>query len=77
MGDNMGDVIELPIKTRLHADQPNFENDPYYRFIRNVLLTADACGFELPFTIESAAEHVYLKTREQSELARMLRETVT
>jgi len=72
----MGDVIELPVRPRQHSNEVNadLKNDPYYRFIRNVLTTADACGFELPFTIESATEHVYLKTKDSSELARLLRE---
>lgn len=74
----MGDVIELPVKPRQRATEPQavLESDPYYRFIRNVLITANSCGFELPFTIESATEHVYLKTRESSELARLLREKI-
>jgi hypothetical protein len=72
----MGEVIDFP-KNRSVIDTPpdNLENDPYFRFIRNVLHTADSYGFELPFTIESAAEHVYHKTRHKSQLARMLAET--
>jgi hypothetical protein len=72
----MGDVIDFPVPIQkcMRDECSAREHDPYYRFIRNVLVTADACGFELPFTIESATEHVYLKTRETSELARLLRE---
>ena len=69
----MGEVIDFPVKA-LSATPPDelLEDDPYYRFIRNVLHTADAYGFELPFSIESAAEHVYQQTREKSQLAKML-----
>ena len=72
----MGEVIDFPVRAQKQIPSTNTsqEDDPYYRFIRNVLMTANACGFELPFTVESAAEHVYLKTRESSELARLLRE---
>ena len=72
----MGDVIDLPVRPqqRVREASVELENDPYYRFIRNVLITADACGFELPFSIESATQHVYLKTRDNSELARLLRD---
>jgi hypothetical protein len=73
----MGEVIDFPVSAARHANKPHIaaaEDDPYYRFIRNVLMTADACGFTLPFTIESAAEHVYQKTQDTSELARLLRE---
>ena len=69
----MGEVIDFPVKAHAATttDIP-LEDDPYYRFIRNVLHTADAYGFELPFSIESAAEHVYQQTREKSQLAKML-----
>ena len=72
----MGEVIDFPMPTQksLYGMRASREHDPYYHFIRNVLVTANACGFELPSTIESAIEHVYLKTRETSELARLLRE---
>lgn len=72
----MGEVIDFPASEQRQRGEPGLtlQNDPYYRFIRSVLVTADACGFDLPFTIESAAEHVYLKTRDSSELARLLRE---
>lgn len=73
----MGEVVDFPAPVTKHVSKSKtaeLENDPYYRFIRNVLLTADACGFALPFTIESAAEHVYQKTRDTSELARLLRD---
>jgi len=70
----MGEVINFPVrKDDTQEEQAGkIENDPYYLFIRNVLNTADSCGFELPFTVESAAEHVYYKTRETSQLAKML-----
>ena len=72
----MGEVIDFPVQKQRQCSKSSLtlQNDPYYRFIRTVLLTADACGFEMPFTVESAAEHVYLKTRDSSELARLLRE---
>ena len=72
----MGEVVEFPAAELQVTRTANaaLHNDPYYRFIRNVLVTANACGFELPFTIESATEHVYLKTQDSSELARLLRE---
>jgi hypothetical protein len=72
----MGEVIDFPVPEQRQRSKSSLtlQNDPYYRFIRSVLVTADACGFEMPFTIESAAEHVYLKTQDSSELARLLRE---
>ena len=74
----MGEVIDFPTKKIVSDnDSACLEDDPYYRFIRNVLYTADSYGFELPFTIESAAEHVYNKTRHKSQLAKMLAETET
>ncbi|MGD8927141.1 MAG: hypothetical protein PVG20_09830, partial [Thioalkalispiraceae bacterium] len=48
------------------------EQDPYYLFICNVLDAADSCGFKLPFTLDSAAKHVYERTRHTSQLARLL-----
>ena len=71
----MGEVIDFPAPSqkRLRGLSTSREQDPYYHFISNVLITADAYGFELPFTIEFAIEHLYLKTRETSELARLLR----
>jgi len=69
----MGEVIDFPLRKDVHEDQSIvLENDPYYRFIRNVLTTADSCGFALPFTVDSAAEHVYHKTRKTSQLAKLL-----
>lgn len=71
----MGNVVDFPMKAvEEEACQANtaLREDPYYRFIRSVLQTADACGFGLPFTVDSAAEHVYHKTRDSSELARLL-----
>jgi hypothetical protein len=72
----MGEVVAFPVLATGQCSKSTapLQNDPYYRFIRNVLVTANACGFTLPLTIESAAEHVYLKTRDSSELARLLRE---
>jgi len=68
----MGEVIDFPVHKDVQEDQSVIlENDPYYQFIRNVLTTADSCGFELPFTVDSAAEHVYRKTRDTSQLAKM------
>lgn len=74
-GVSMGEVIDfpVPVEKRIRDTRSTHEHDPYYHFIRNVLVTANACGFELPYTIESATERVYLKTRETSELARLLR----
>ncbi len=69
----MGEVIDFPVRDDAQTVQADIlENDPYYLFIRNVLTTADSCGFELPFTVESAAEHVYRKTKETSQLAKLL-----
>ncbi len=69
----MGEVIDFPVRDDAQAVQADIlENDPYYLFIRNVLTTADSCGFELPFTVDSAAEHVYHKTKETSQLAKLL-----
>ena len=69
----MGNIIDFPACDDVQEVQAEvLENDPYYLFIRNVLATADSCGFELPFTVDSAAEHVYRKTRETSQLAKML-----
>jgi len=70
----MGEIIDFPVRKEdvQGKTEGNFENDPYYLFIRSVLSTADSCGFDLPFTVESAAEHVYHKTRETSQLAKML-----
>jgi len=70
----MGDVVDFPEQAAQKDQQSDssLHEDPYYRFIRTVLQTANACGFGLPFTVESATEHVYLKTRESSELARLL-----
>ncbi len=71
----MGEVIDFPIKHAVENTATGcLEDDPYYRFIRNVLNTADSYGFELPFTIESAAKHVYNKTRHKSQLAKMFAE---
>lgn len=79
MGEVMGDVVAFPVVASRQCCESTapLQNDPYYRFIRNVLVTANACGFQMPFTIESAAEHVYLKTRDSSELARLLREKLS
>ena len=68
----MGDVIDFPVKTKPVTDSNSaVEDDPYYRFIKNVLHTADTYGFELPFSVDSAAEHVYQQTRHKSQLAKM------
>ena len=68
----MGEVVDFPVKSRT-TNSPGgpLEDDPYFRFIRNVLLTADAYGLEMPFSVESAAEHVYQQTRHKSQLAKM------
>ncbi|MBI1425538.1 MAG: hypothetical protein GC149_19045 [Gammaproteobacteria bacterium] len=70
----MGEVIAFPRKVDRHASAENaaFIDDPYFRFIQSVLQTADACGFRMPFTIDSAAKLVYDKTRDTSELAKLL-----
>jgi len=65
----MGEVVEFPKQEEIKLEQ-----DPYYRFIHNVLTTADSCGFELPFTIDSAAEHVYKSTKDTSQLAKLLKD---
>ena len=71
----MGKVIDFPGKCVVSTKQRReIEDDPYFRFIQNVLYTADSYGFELPFSIDSAAEHVYQKTRHKSQLARMFAE---
>jgi hypothetical protein len=72
----MGEVIDFPVpaEKRMRNTTVTCDDDPYYRFIRNVFVTANACGFELPFTIETATERVYLRTQETSALARLLRE---
>jgi hypothetical protein len=76
----MGEVIDFPAGL-VTADHPPhqskqkqeaLEQDPYYLFIHSVLSTADSCGFQLPFTLDSAAEHVYKKTRHTSQLAKLL-----
>ena len=74
MGGCMADVIDFAeVATRQAGNSLTaLRNDPYYRFLHSVLVTAKACGFSLPFTNESATEHVYLKTRGSSELARLL-----
>ena len=72
----MGEVIEFPSAAK-PGDLPaatNLQHDPYYRFIRTVLTTVDACGFAMPLSLESAAERVYRKTRDSSQLARLLRD---
>lgn len=76
----MGEVIDFPGEIATSANQPYsstqtqevLEQDPYYLFIHRVLTTADSCGFELPFTLDSAAEYVYKKTRHTSQLAKLL-----
>ena len=70
----MGEVIAFPRKLNWHASSEDiaFDDDPYFRFIQSVLQTADACGFLMPFTIDSAAKLVYDKTRDSSELAKLL-----
>ncbi len=69
----MGEIIDFPVREDAQKDKSvELENDPYYRFIRNVLSTADSCGFELPVTVDSAAEYVYHKTHGTSQLAKML-----
>ena len=69
----MGEVIDFPVRApATNTSDVSLEDDPYFRFIRNVLHTADTYGFELPFSIDSAAEHVYQQTRDKSQLAKML-----
>ncbi|VAW92677.1 hypothetical protein MNBD_GAMMA21-562 [hydrothermal vent metagenome] len=69
----MGVVIDFPVHNAVQEDKSAIlENDPYFLFIRNVLTTADSCGFELPYTIDSAAELVYRRTRKTSQLAKMM-----
>ena len=76
----MGEVIDFPGPVATNNRQPNtsntkdqnFKQDPYYLFIHSVLTTADSCGFKLPFSLDSAVEHVYKKTRHTSQLAKML-----
>ena len=74
----MGEVIDFPGGTVTSTEQTHaskrksLEQDPYYLFIHSVLSTADSCGFKLPFTLDSAAEHVYQKTRHTSQLAKLL-----
>lgn len=69
----MGEVIDFPVRAQsANTQDVTLEDDPYFRFIRHVLHTADTYGFELPFSIDSAAEHVYQQTREKSQLAKML-----
>lgn len=69
----MAEIIRFPVEQTRPPQQANIEDDPYYRFISNVLSTADHYGIKLPFTIESAARHVYEKTKETSQLAKLLR----
>jgi len=74
----MGEVIDFPGSTVTTGEQSytlkqeTLKQDPYYLFIHQVLTTADSCGFQLPFTLDSAAEYVYEKTRHTSQLARLL-----
>lgn len=74
----MGEVIDFPGRISISNDQTSIskqealEQDPYYLFIHKVLTTADSCGFKLPFTLDSAAKHVYQKTRHTSQLAKLL-----
>ena len=71
----MGEIIQFPdLKKKDLLKTADAKNDPYYLFLKNVLTTADSCGFKLPFTIDSAVEHVYKKTRHKSQLAKMLRD---
>ena len=68
----MGEVIDFPMAAMADESQAEIlEQDPYYRFIHTVLSTADSYGF-LPFTVDSAAEHVYKNTRHNSQLAKLL-----
>ena len=72
MHGSIENIIDFPVNALSTAKTTaRIEDDPYYRFIRNVLHTADTYGFELPVTIDSAAEHVYQKTRYKSQLAKM------
>ncbi len=69
----MGEVIDFPVKTRAAQDTAeDLKQDPYYRFLHTVLSTANESGFQLPFNVESATEHVYQQTRHKSEIARIL-----
>jgi len=69
----MGEVIDFPVHVDAQARQSKIlENDPYYLFIHSMLTTADSCGFELPSTVDSAAELVYRRTRKTSQLAKMM-----
>lgn len=63
----MAEVIVFPVPANHQMEQ-----DPYYCFLFTVLSTADACGFSLPFSVESAARHVYQSTRDNSQLAKLL-----
>jgi hypothetical protein len=82
----MGEVIDFAVEVLARKKQSEkpatvksesqcMDQDPYYLFICNVLNTADSCGFELPFTLDSAAKHVYEKTRHTSQLAKLLKKT--
>jgi len=79
----MGEVIDFPVEQPVRNKQAHdqetknkgarhLDQDPYYLFICNVLNAAESCGFELPFTLDSAAKHVYEKTRHTSQLAKLL-----
>jgi hypothetical protein len=79
----MAEVIEFPIRKleeKIRNDRQSpaqtysdvIDQDPYYLFICNVLTTASSCGFQLPLTLDSAARHVYEKTRHTSQLAKLL-----
>ena len=73
----MGEVIDFPVVDIACKKQENKlsedpETDPYFLFICNVLNAADSCGFKLPFSLDSAARHVYERTRHTSQLAKLL-----
>jgi len=74
LGEIMAQIIPFPDKSKNDSIKAtDIKKDPYYLFLKSVLTTADSCGFKLPFTIDSAAEHVYKKTIHKSQLAKMLR----
>ena len=71
----MSEVVEFPVTASEKRDttKSSWKNDPYYHFIQKVMSTVNSYGFPSRFKHESSTTQLYLKTRENSELARRLR----
>lgn len=69
----MGKIIEFaPRQTAATPHTTWQQQDAYFHFLQDVVITAQACGFRPPRAAGLTAEHLYANTHQRSRLAKLL-----